>query len=169
MRIRYSLCLTLFTLVFLLPLLSISVSAHPGKTDANGGHTNRSTGEYHYHHGYSAHSHYDMDGDGDIDCPYDFDDQTDHNSSDRAESHSKGDVVIPNTQKGDSKPSQISFADIVLKIFEYLLMAAAIWIGSSYFLSWIFMLILGKDKGCSISMIVGAVIAVIVSIWIIIN
>lgn len=50
--------------------LVIGVLAHSGDTDANGGHYNRSTGEYHYHHGYSAHSHYDMDGDGDIDCPY---------------------------------------------------------------------------------------------------
>ena len=53
-----------------------SVSAHPGRTDSNGGHTDRSTGEYHYHHGYSAHDHYDMDGDGDDDCPYDFKDKT---------------------------------------------------------------------------------------------
>lgn len=57
-----------------------SVSAHPGRTDSNGGHTDHSTGEYHYHHGYSAHDHYDMDGDGVIDCPYDFDDQTDHSN-----------------------------------------------------------------------------------------
>lgn len=35
----------------------ISVSAHPGRTDANGGHYNRSTGEYHYHHGYPEHQH----------------------------------------------------------------------------------------------------------------
>lgn len=53
-----------------------SVSAHPGRTDSNGGHTDHSTGEYHYHHGYSAHDHYDMDGDGDEDCPYDFKDKT---------------------------------------------------------------------------------------------
>lgn len=31
--------------------------AHSGRTDASGGHYNRSTGEYHYHHGYSAHQH----------------------------------------------------------------------------------------------------------------
>jgi hypothetical protein len=39
--------------------------AHPGKTDKNGGHTDKSTGEYHYHHGYEAHQH-----DGDV-CPLD--------------------------------------------------------------------------------------------------
>lgn len=37
--------------------LPLSVMAHPGRTDSNGGHYDRSTGEYHYHHGYSAHQH----------------------------------------------------------------------------------------------------------------
>lgn len=64
--------------------LVLSVSAHPGGTDSDGGHTDSSTGEYHYHHNYPAHDHYDMDGDGDIDCPYNFeyrkDDTTDNNS-----------------------------------------------------------------------------------------
>ncbi|MBQ8249663.1 MAG: YHYH domain-containing protein [Clostridia bacterium] len=69
----------LFIITF--ALLCLPLSAHPGRTDANGGHYNRSTGEYHYHHGYSAHSHYDMDSDGEIDCPYDFDDKTNHKSS----------------------------------------------------------------------------------------
>ena len=32
-------------------------SAHPGHTDAAGGHWDSSTGEYHYHHGYPAHQH----------------------------------------------------------------------------------------------------------------
>lgn len=54
---------------WLIPLLAIllcTVSyAHSGRTDANGGHYNRSTGEYHYHHGYSAHQH-----PGGV-CPYD--------------------------------------------------------------------------------------------------
>lgn len=68
-----------FLLAFLL-LLSPAVLAHSGRTDANGGHYDRSTGEYHYHHGYPAHKHYDMDGDGVVDCPYNFDDQTGRNS-----------------------------------------------------------------------------------------
>lgn len=33
------------------------VFAHPGRTDSNGGHYNRETGEYHYHHGYPEHQH----------------------------------------------------------------------------------------------------------------
>lgn len=66
-----------FAMVF---LLAQDVAAHPGKTDSNGGHTDHSTGEYHYHHGYPAHQHRDMNGDGIKDCPYNFDDQTDHES-----------------------------------------------------------------------------------------
>lgn len=67
-------------LVALLFMLAITATAHPGSTDEDGGHVDRSTGEYHYHHGYPAHEHYDMDHDGKIDCPYDFDDQTGKNS-----------------------------------------------------------------------------------------
>ena len=84
-----------FLLAFLL-LLSPTVLAHSGKTDAHGGHYDRSTGEYHYHHGYPAHQHYDMDGDGIIDCPYDFDDKTDHSSrSDSGSSHAVQSTPIP--------------------------------------------------------------------------
>lgn len=59
-------------LILVLFCLPISVNAHSGRTDSNGGHTDHSTGEYHYHHGYPAHDHWDMDGDGDIDCPYTY-------------------------------------------------------------------------------------------------
>lgn len=48
--------------------------AHSGGTDADGGHYNHSTGEYHYHHGYPAHQHTNGV------CPYDFDDNTKQNS-----------------------------------------------------------------------------------------
>ena len=44
------LCLLACVILTLLPL-------HSGRTDANGGHYDRSTGEYHYHHGYPAHQH----------------------------------------------------------------------------------------------------------------
>lgn len=69
-----------FILLLVLAALPVSVLAHPGRTDGFGGHTDRSTGEYHYHHGYSAHQHYDIDGDGEPDCPYDFKDKTDHST-----------------------------------------------------------------------------------------
>lgn len=54
--------------------LTLPASAHKGRTDANGGHYDHSTGEYHYHHGYPAHQH--VNGI----CPYDFDDKTNHDS-----------------------------------------------------------------------------------------
>lgn len=50
--------------------LTVTAYAHSGRTDSQGGHYNRSTGEYHWHHGMSAHQHYDIDGDGVLDCPY---------------------------------------------------------------------------------------------------
>ena len=78
MKRKISLVLTvLFLLAILLP---IAASAHKGKTDAYGGHYDRSTGEYHYHHGFEAHQHYDINGDGVPDCPYDFEDRTNHTS-----------------------------------------------------------------------------------------
>lgn len=55
-------------------LFPFSASAHPGRTDANGGHYDSSTGEYHYHHGYPAHQHTNGV------CPYDFDNKTGQNS-----------------------------------------------------------------------------------------
>lgn len=104
-----------FLLAFLL-LLSPTVLAHSGKTDANGGHYDRSTGEYHYHHGYPAHQHYDMDGDGVADCPYDFDDKTDHSSrSDSGSSHAVQSTPRPSPQKSDdSKAKHISVGEIVV-------------------------------------------------------
>lgn len=42
---------TISTIIILILFLSYTASAHPGRTDANGGHWNHSTGEYHYHDG----------------------------------------------------------------------------------------------------------------------
>lgn len=105
----------LLTLLLCLFLLCPSALAHGGKTDANGGHYDRSTGEYHYHHGYPAHQHYDMDGDGVADCPYDFDDKTDHSSrSDSGSSHAVQSTPRPSPQKSDdSKAKHISVGEIV--------------------------------------------------------
>lgn len=73
-------------ILLLLFILPVSASAHPGGTDANGGHHDGS--EYHYHHGYPAHQHTNGV------CPYNFDDKTGANSggpSDRsASSKSRG-------------------------------------------------------------------------------
>ena len=61
-------------------LLPFPAFAHPGGTDANGGHTDRETGDYHYHHGYEAHYHT-----GGV-CPFAFDDQTGSNSGEPSDS-----------------------------------------------------------------------------------
>ena len=66
--------ISVLLITILLLLLTVPAYAHPGKTDANGGHYNRSTGEYHYHHGYPEHQHPNGV------CPYDFDDRTGENS-----------------------------------------------------------------------------------------
>lgn len=60
----------LLVAVLLICITAVPARAHSGRTDSNGGHYNRSTGEYHYHHGYPAHQH-----EGGV-CPYDFDDKT---------------------------------------------------------------------------------------------
>lgn len=59
----------LVLVVAVILLLAVTAVAHSGRTDSNGGHWDRSTGEYHYHHGEPPHDHYDIDGDGDLDCP----------------------------------------------------------------------------------------------------
>lgn len=159
-----------YVLALIVASLTLGVNAHPGKTDGSGGHTDHNTGEYHYHHGYSAHDHYDMDSDGDVDCPYDFDDKTNHSSGEgSAISPSIGDTNKLDSQENDSKSEKVSIGGVVFATLECLLLAVAIWISSSYFLSYIFMLIFGEDRGCSISMISGAVITIIASIWIISN
>lgn len=44
-------------IIVLLLIVPLSVCAHPGNTDGNGGHHVIGTDEYHYHHGYPAHQH----------------------------------------------------------------------------------------------------------------
>lgn len=67
---KYVILLCIALIIF----LSFTAYAHPGRTDGNGGHYNRSDGTYHYHHGYPEHQH--INGQ----CPYDFHDMTNHNS-----------------------------------------------------------------------------------------
>ena len=74
-----------FALLLTLLALFVPSGAHSGRTDSQGGHTDRSTGEYHFHHGYPAHQHENGV------CPYDFDDQTGQSSG---------------TSSGDTGPKQ---------------------------------------------------------------
>ena len=105
-------------------ILTTNASAHSGKTDWQGGHTDSSTGDYHYHHGYPAHDHYDMDGDGKADCPYDFDDKTNHSSSTGKSSGSSTGYTypeletisrptLPTQQEETSVPTQNTQHDIL--------------------------------------------------------
>lgn len=67
--------LSIICIIFLLFSLSLCCTAHPGRTDSNGGHTDHYTDEYQYHHGYPTHQHQN-----DI-CPYDLDDDTSSNKT----------------------------------------------------------------------------------------
>lgn len=64
---------SVLALIVALMYLAVPALAHSGRTDANGGHYNRATGEYHYHHGYPEHQHPGGE------CPYDYHDATDYN------------------------------------------------------------------------------------------
>lgn len=163
--------LVALSLPVMLSFLAFVAFAHTGGTDSKGGHTNHSTGEYHYHHGYPAHSHYDMDDDGDIDCPYDFDNQTNHSSGgngnadsgNRIDSSNNSDnhLTVPNVQSADTAQEKVSFFRILGTIFECLLMAVGIGLSSSYLLSFLFLIIFGKDNGCSAAIISFFAISVI--------
>ena len=64
--------------------LFLTAYAHPGRTDSNGGHYDRSDGTYHYHHGYPAHRHTNGL------CPYNFDDKTGETSGESGTNRTKG-------------------------------------------------------------------------------
>ena len=155
--------------IIILHSVTFEVKAHPGRTDSSGGHTNRSTGEYHYHHGYSAHDHYDMDGDGIIDCPYDFVDKTDHSSRSSNRTTPTIKPTEPDVVEEDLESRQTTLVDIVGVILEQIPIAIGLWISISYFLFYIFYLLFGEEQGCSFAMIVGAFIAISLSIWLIIR
>lgn len=68
--------------------LSSFAFAHPGGTNGDGGHMDRSTGKYHYHHGYPAHDHENGV------CPYDFKDKTGDSSGQSSGSSGGGTSAI---------------------------------------------------------------------------
>ena len=142
----------LLAILLILVAMPLAVSAHSGRTDSNGGHTDHSTGEYHYHHGYPAHNHYDMDGDGDLDCPYEFDDKTNHGNSNSGDSNIDFDFddltvptfntdkfTIPSTEsnrvskeENNADKSNSSGEDIALTIIAFVLIGG-IWISPIFF------------------------------------
>lgn len=95
----------------LVPLLALAclsvVFAHPGKTDADGGHYNRSTGEYHYHHGYPEHQHPNGE------CPYDFDDQTGINSGSSSTGSSSNLPPVRRSYSSEKSANTSSESDVM--------------------------------------------------------
>lgn len=130
--------LSLLALFLLASILPISVYAHPGRTDSNGGHNDSSTGEYHYHHGYSAHQHYDMDGDGIIDCPYDFKSNvnTSQKTSTSSEQESNNGITSDTESGNQENQKESTFSDFV-NIFPAVVAIIAF---SLYFISYPLML-----------------------------
>lgn len=86
-----------FSVLLCFILLFCTASAHAGRTDANGGHWDRSTGEYHYHHGYPAHQHTNGI------CPYDYNDLTGSNSGSSSSISTVASVSYEN-EPGDYGP-----------------------------------------------------------------
>lgn len=86
--------------IFLVPCSS----AHSGRTDSNGGHTDHSTGEYHYHHGFPAHQHTNGV------CPYSFVDKTGSSSGSGGgkSSSSSGSSHASNSASSSSKTNILS-------------------------------------------------------------
>ena len=116
MKKVFKISLILMSIVIIILGSCVAVFAHPGKTDSNGGHFDRSTGEYHYHHGYPAHQHENGT------CPYDFD-----NNEKSTESHNYGydyesirDKYATATSKEPiTKKSQLDFISDYEKLEEY--------------------------------------------------
>ena len=163
-------------LFVLLILLAFYVSAHPGKTDGSGGHTNNSTGEYHYHHGYPAHSHYDMDGDGYLDCPYSFDDRTDHdigynsgaiNDNDFASRPSENQYVSIEPDSDYKSEEKIKFSDVLAAMLDSFAPALLISIGVSYLLQFFILPIWKDNKGCIVCLIIFVITFIVAYIWLI--
>lgn len=112
----------------LIIILSI-ITLHPGMTDENGGHYDRSTGEYHYHHGYPAHQHPNGV------CPYDFDDKTGQNSgmsSGNSDSNITRSSAV-DTDDSKSDDSKRSVWDILETIF-----LVFVFVYSVYRIIWVF-------------------------------
>lgn len=104
-------------------LLTAPVSAHPGRTDASGGHYNHSTGEYHYHHGYPEHQHPGGQ------CPYNFDDQTNHSSgSSKSERDSSrnGSSGLDESSESDHSPFDVPIEALWVLLAIYALLTVAL-------------------------------------------
>lgn len=90
MKKAFKISLILMSIVVIILGSCVAVFAHPGKTDSDGGHFDRSSGEYHYHHGYPAHQHKNGT------CPYNKKSTT----AEKAETFAT--IVIEDNEQKDS-------------------------------------------------------------------
>jgi len=89
-----------------------TIYAHKGRTDSNGGHYNRSTGEYHYHHGHSAHQHPNGI------CPYSNNTNKDDNTTTSIPPSSKSYENNTTKDETSNKSSSKNYNEIIEKIQE---------------------------------------------------
>ena len=115
--------LTVALTIILALVLSVSCSAHSGKTDSKGGHYNSSTGEYHYHHGYPAHRHTNGE------CPYDFDDQTSHKTGSSSGTSSK-----ETSETVAIKKTKIDIESVIIIV---ICSAMILWLPVMLFVMWV--------------------------------
>ena len=109
--------------LILLFILPVSASAHPGGTDANGGHYE--DGEYHYHHGYPAHQHTNGV------CPYDS----------SASSSSSSEAVSAKSNKSSDRSSSYYLfisAMVFVGVLPFILMAVSVFFRRKRFSPYIF-------------------------------
>lgn len=122
-------------LILMLSLLflfcfSISVVAHPGSLDSNGGHYNRKTGEYHYHDGKNV----DSDSDSGIDW-----DKVDESIEKEKNQYKNSSASSP--QKANQKHKTFSFLVKANSSYEWrvsdiihLIIVSIVILGFGYFL-----------------------------------
>jgi hypothetical protein len=102
----------IISIILLSNICTITVSAHSGRTDSNGGHYNNSTGEYHYHCGGNpAHQHYGGS------CPYEKSNNKNNNSSGSSGYKPATNPSSSKSEKEDSNTTDI----VVLVIFGVVL------------------------------------------------
>lgn len=125
-------------ITLIVAFVSLTGFAHSGGTDSNGGHYDRSTGDYHYHHGYPAHDHKDTNGDGIKECPY----------------------ATKTTQKpvsSSSSSSSVSWGDILLCVANLLTLVPI----ATYFLAIVTLIIIEKFRKKPIGKVPLIIIAII--------
>lgn len=116
MRKRALFFIIVASLIILLPA---SIFAHPGRTDSNGGHYNRSTGEYHYHHGYPEHQHKNGV------CPYEEKTNGTYSPSRTAED-------VPIKKMTSAQETKISYGDFFVILIIAVVAAVFIGLGIYY-------------------------------------